>query len=499
MNRSIVRSSVLIGTLCMLLCLALTAIFQTQITKENRLQMDRIYHSLESETYETLQVQMGNLKVMEGHLIETDGNFQNFGPIADRMLGGDIVRSFLFAPEGIVRGVFPMKGNEPVYGLDMNASGAGNLEAQSAVSKKTLILAGPFDLVEGGVGICGRMPVYLNSASGESKYWGIVAVTLNYPQIFKNISIDLINDEGFACRIWRINPDYNAAQTILETEIGVKGNSEGLQYSADFFNTEWKFTLEPLIPIYKRKSLWINVIGSIFMGGIAGYEYYRTKKLKEMQDEAARLRIRNLQQKLEQEESKQLLTQIRSHFFYHTLNTLQGLIIMKPEMAVGMVENFARYLRFNVNTGVNAEGLVLFKEEIRATRAYAKINEAQLGGRLKVDFNIPDVNFMIPALTIEPIVENAILHGIKPKVSGGSVKVRLSDDENFWFVFVEDDGVGFDIGELDKAHSIGLQNVKKRISHYEGCGIAIESFIGVGTKVKIFFTKNGLKIRKISE
>lgn len=53
MNRSIVRSSVLIGTLCMLLCLALTAIFQTQITKENRLQMDRIYHSLESETYET--------------------------------------------------------------------------------------------------------------------------------------------------------------------------------------------------------------------------------------------------------------------------------------------------------------------------------------------------------------------------------------------------------------------------------------------------------------
>jgi len=171
---------------------------------------------------------------------------------------------------------------------------------------------------------------------------------------------------------------------------------------------------------------------------------------------------------------------------------------MKPEMAVKMVEDFARYLRFNVNTGVNADELVLFKDEIRATRAYAKINEAQLEGRLRVEFNIPDVNFMIPALTIEPIVENAILHGIKPKISGGSVRVSLYEDENFWFVNIEDDGVGFDIGKVDRAHSIGLQNVKKRMSHFEGCGINIESNIGSGTKVKMFFSKDGLKTKKLS-
>ena len=253
--------------------------------------------------------------------------------------------------------------------------------------------------------------------------------------------------------------------------------------------------MEPLVPVYKRKSLWSSLAISILIGLVTGYEFYRTKKLKEMQDEAAKLIIKNLQQKLEQEESKQLLTQIRSHFFYHTLNTLQGLIIMKPEMAVKMVEDFARYLRFNVNTSVNAEELVLFKEEIRATRAYAKINEAQLEGRLRVDFDIPDVNFMIPALTIEPIVENAILHGIKPKAEGGSIRVSLNDDENFWYVKVEDDGVGFDIEELNKAHSIGLKNVKKRMSHFEGCGMDMESIVGIGTKVIIYFSKNGLKYK----
>ena len=495
MKRSIIKKSVFIGTLCLLLSLILTVLFQIQLTKENKLKMDRIYHSLESETYETLQVQMGKLRVMEGHLIETEGGFQSFGPIADRMLNDGIVRSFLFAPNGIVKGVFPLEGNESVYGLDMNTPGAGNLEAQSAVSKGTLLLAGPFDLVEGGIGICGRMPIYLQDGSEEKKYWGIVAVTLNYPQIFKNSSIDLINDEGFACRIWRVNPDDNSNQTILETRKIVKGTSEGVQYSADFFNTEWKFTLEPLVPIYKRKSLWISLAASVLISIVSGYEFYRTKKLKEMQDEASKLIIKNLQQKLEQEENKQLLTQIRSHFFYHTLNTLQGLIIMKPEMAVKMVEDFARYLRFNVNTSVNAEELVLFKEEIRATRAYAKINEAQLEGRLRVEFDIPDVNFMIPALTIEPIVENAILHGIKPKAEGGSIRVSLNDDENFWYVKIEDDGVGFDIEELDKAHSIGLQNVKKRMSHFEGCGMDMESIVGIGTKVIIYFSKNGLKYK----
>lgn len=295
MRKNIIKKSVLIGMLFTFIGIILTILFQRQITKENKLKMDRIYHSLESETYETLQVQMGKLRVMEGHLIETGGDFKNFAPIAERMLNDGIVRSFLFAPGGVVKGVFPMEGNEPVYSLDMNTSGAGNLEAQSAVTKDTLILAGPFELVEGGEGICGRMPVHLTDDYGEKRYWGIVSVTLNYPQIFKNSSIDLINDEGFACRIWRVNPDDNSNQTILETNIGIKETSETVRYSADFFNTKWEFSLEPLVPIYKRKSLWMNLIGSILMGIIIGYEFYRTKKLKEMQNEASRLRILNLQ------------------------------------------------------------------------------------------------------------------------------------------------------------------------------------------------------------
>ena len=78
MRKNIIKKSVLIGILFTFIGIILTILFQRQITKENKLKMDRIYHSLESETYETLQVQMGKLRVMEGHLIETEGDFKNF-------------------------------------------------------------------------------------------------------------------------------------------------------------------------------------------------------------------------------------------------------------------------------------------------------------------------------------------------------------------------------------------------------------------------------------
>ena len=457
--------------------------------------MEHIFLGLEAETYETLQVQMAKLQVMEGHLIETGGSFDTFGPIAERMLTDEAVRSFIFAPEGIVEGVFPLEGNEPVIGLNMNTDGAGNLEAQDAIKTGNLILAGPFELIEGGIGVCGRLPVYLENENGERQYWGLVTVTLNYPEIFAESAINRVNEQGYACRVWRINPDDGQEQTILETEIPLEKGTNVVDYEVSLFNTTWTFSFASIKAWYTRASLWICILGSIAASFLVGYGVYSSRKIKRMEAVESELRISNLQQKLEQEQTRHLLSQIRSHFFYHTLNALQTLIILKPDMAVKMAADFARYLRFNVNTSVNPYGIVFFREEIRAVKAYAEINEAQLGERLQVIFDIPEVNFKIPALTIEPIVENAILHGIKPKIEGGIVTVVLAEDETHWHVTVQDNGMGFDVNEKRKEQSIGLGNVCKRISQFEGCSINIESTVGVGTTVRLSYIKN-LDVKK---
>ncbi len=458
--------------------------------------MEHIFRSLKAETYETLQVQMAKLKVMEGHLIETRGKYDSFGPIAERMLNDQSVRSFLFAPEGIVRGAFPLKGNEPVLGLNMNNQGAGNLEARSAIESKNLILAGPFELVEGGIGICGRMPVYLSQADGTQKYWGLVAVTLHYPEIFRDSSIARINEQGYGCRIWRINPDTEQDQTILDTDVKVAPHLGPKTFEMELFHTTWYVTLSPLTPWYMRYSLWVSVLASLLTGALVGYGIYLTAKMKRVEEEAHKLRIKNLTQKLEQEESKRLLSQIRSHFFYHTLNTLQGLIVLQPKLAVKMIGDFSKYLRFNLNSSNNSDGIVAFKEEIRATRAYAQINEAQLGDRLHVIFDVGEEEFDIPALTVEPIVENAILHGIKPKVGGGTVCIRVHEEEHGWRVIVEDDGMGFAADDPTKLHSIGLKNIEQRLSRFAGCKMEINSRVGVGTCVQLYFTKNIKNISK---
>ena len=112
---------------------------------------------------------------------------------------------------------------------------------------------------------------------------------------------------------------------------------------------------------------------------------------------------------------------------------------------------------------------------------------------MKVLFDIPDVDFQIPALTIQPVVENAILHGIKPKPGGGIVKVQLTDSPSHWHITVTDNGMGFDPSQV-RSESVGLPNVRHRIGGFADCGMDVESKVGQGTTVFLRISKNLQKI-----
>lgn len=482
--------TVLTAVICFVCMMTLTAYFQLQQSKEEQLQIEYIARTIESETYETLLTQMQKTRVLEAHLIETNGRFDTFAPIAEGLIKEKALRSLIFAPNSIVEGIFPTENNQPVIGLDLNSNGVGNLEAQEAIRANELFLAGPFELVEGGMGICGRLPVYLPNANGEREYWGLVSVTLNYPDIFEGHPIEHVDGQGFACRVWRINPDDNQHQIILETKTPINDYMQVQQFSLSMFNATWTIDIAPQIPWFQRPTLWILVFASISVSLMAAYGVESQYKVRKMKADEALRQIKALQQQLDWEQTNTLLSQISTHFFYHTLNALQALIILKPQSAYKMAGDFSRYLRFNIDAIAVGGGIVSFKEELRAVRAYADINELQLGDRLHVIFDVPDVDFKIPALTIEPIVGNAILHGIKPKVGGGTVRVTLTQDETNWYVTVADDGLGFDISQQPKETSIGLSNVRQRIKKFPGCSLEIDSKPGQGTTVVLIYQKN---------
>lgn len=483
-------SAVLTGLLCFLCLLTLTVVYQFQQSREEKLQMEYIARSIESETYETLLLQIDKTRVLECYLIETGGNDDSFAPIGEKLLeNSPAIQNVLFAPGGVVSKAYPAEGNEAAIGLDLNSNGQGNWEAQAAIQSGELFLAGPFELVEGGMGICGRLPIYLENEEGVEEYWGLVSVSLKYPEIFSEHPIHHVNEQGFACEIWRVNPDDGQKQVILETQSPITDKMSTVQYELTMFNANWTIELAPLAAWYQRPMLWIMLLGSLGCSILAAYGVQSLQEIRRMRAQEAKRQIQILEQQLEWEQTNTMIHQISSHFFYHTLNALQALIMLKPDAAYKMVGDFSRYLRFNVDAMTATGGVVSFKEELRAVRAYADINEQQLGERLHVVYDVPDEDFKMPALTLQPIVENAILHGIKPKIGGGTIVIHLTEDDKNWYITVEDDGQGFDPVQAKEERSIGLSNVRKRIGKFEGCSLEITSAPGCGTKAVLVYRK----------
>lgn len=466
---------------------------------QERDRMGYVASAIGAETYEFMLSEMSKTRVLEAYLFQTSGDYSDFGRVAHVLLREDYVRNVLFAPDGIVDGVFPLEGNEDVVGLNMYGDGAGNLEAQAAIEKEALYIAGPFQLIQGGLGIAGRLPVFLTDEQGQRYFWGIVSVTLDFPAALSGSSVERVNAQGFACQIWRINPDDGQKQVILETADPLPEGVRTVDHAQELFNSVWTVSLAPLRPWYLQISLWLGVAVSLLVALLAAAGVYYAGRLRQLQLEKSQRAIQQLQEQLEREQGNMLLNQIRSHFFYHTLNALQALIVLKPEAAYKMAGDFARYLRFTLDSVTADGGIGSFREEIRAVRAYADINQQQLGDRLHMVYEIPDVDFPIPLLTIQPIVENAILHGIKPKVGGGTVSLKLEELPDHWQVTVTDDGVGFGLEAVREKGSIGLENVRRRMARFPGSELRITSTVGMGTQAVLTYGKRGKNMENLSK
>lgn len=180
-----------------------------------------------------------------------------------------------------------------------------------------------------------------------------------------------------------------------------------------------------------------------------------------------------------------MLSQIQPHFIYNALTTIRYLCGHDPEQAVETVDEFSTYLRGNIDSLTSREGIP-FEKELQHVRAYLAIEKKRFGDRVKDDFEIEEVDFMVPPLTLQPIVENAVKHGICKKKEGGLVQIQTRKENNCYIIRVKDNGVGFDIKQMKaEGNHIGLINVEERISSMYHGTIHVESRRGEGTIVEI--------------
>ena len=183
-----------------------------------------------------------------------------------------------------------------------------------------------------------------------------------------------------------------------------------------------------------------------------------------------------------------MMSQIRPHFIYNTLGSIEQLCSIDPPKAGELVHNFAKYLRGNFGELDNPRP-ILMSQEMEHVRHYISIENVRFPD-MTFSFEMNSVDFYIPALTIQPIVENAIKHGLMKLPKGGKIRVVSYETDTHYCVSVEDDGLGFDTQEVleDRKH-VGIRNIRGRLQAMVNGELEITSTVGVGTKVLITIPK----------
>ena len=197
-----------------------------------------------------------------------------------------------------------------------------------------------------------------------------------------------------------------------------------------------------------------------------------------------------LKAKLTESRIATMISQIQPHFIYNTLGTIEQLCLTDSKAASKLVRNFSLYLRGNFSELDNSKPIT-FSQEMNHVKHYTDIEQMRFPD-MTIQYDLRSVEFLLPALSVQPLVENAIKHGLMGLEEGGIVTISAYETEEFYIVEVTDDGVGFDMDAgYDETKHVGIKNIRGRIAAMCGGVLTIESKIGVGTKATIKIPKEG--------
>lgn len=201
-------------------------------------------------------------------------------------------------------------------------------------------------------------------------------------------------------------------------------------------------------------------------------------------------RAKKLEKELEESRIATMLSQMQPHFIHNILNVIYYMCGKDPEAAQAAISKFSDHLRNNLEA-LSQQELITFRKEMDHIHTYLELEQIRFGEELSVVYDIEEDGFLLPVLSIQPLVENAVKHGIAKKRGGGVVTISSRQTENAYVVTVSDNGVGFDAErymEDGKLH-VGLANIRKRLTSRTNATVQITSTPGEGTTVTVTIPK----------
>jgi sensor histidine kinase YesM len=226
--------------------------------------------------------------------------------------------------------------------------------------------------------------------------------------------------------------------------------------------------INPLI-FFQKYGLFKVIILGILFGSVISYFFYSREKISAGEALLQEERIKRLlvEKKAAETDLRLLQAQVEPHFLFNTLSNILSALQTDGRAAEAMLLDLTRYLRTSLSR--SRQETTTIGQEMDAVRAYLNIFKARMGERLHFNIDIADSaeSTLFPPMLIQPLVENAIKHGLEPKVEGGEITIRAEEKGGVLRVEITDTGIGF---QGETASGIGLSNVRERLHTLYGNG-----------------------------
>lgn len=187
-------------------------------------------------------------------------------------------------------------------------------------------------------------------------------------------------------------------------------------------------------------------------------------------------------------QSTALMQQIKAHFFFNTLNTISSLCKYDAQEADKAINIFAQYMKSYMRL-INENKNIDFERELKIVEASLEIEKMRFPDSFTYEIKLQAIDFEIPPLSIQPIIENSMIHGLRKADKTGKITVETKDFKDHVEIIISDNGVGFDVNALSESQSIGLENLRNRLKLMVNGDMKIESEHDVGTKTSLIIPK----------
>lgn len=220
------------------------------------------------------------------------------------------------------------------------------------------------------------------------------------------------------------------------------------------------------VSLFEQRFIPVMILGIMF-GSIISYFFSYRERISRSEALIQEERIKRLTSEKKAVESnlRLLQAQIEPHFLFNTLSNIMSLLETDLEKAKSMLVDLIHYLRTSLSKTRNKTTTI--DQEMEMIRAYLNIFKIRMGDRLRYNIDIPDTikDFPFPPMLVQPLVENAIKHGLEPKIEGGELSIRGKEKGDNIQLEITDTGMGFNEGEDT---GVGLSNVRERLQSLYG-------------------------------